>query len=74
MFESLGGEWRYKLPQGQSVSLQLGPEKNRELQLYFDYAPQMISLKSLTVSLNNSLAKLSYKVITIVTSIPEHMP
>ena len=34
----------------------------------------MISLKSLTMSLNNSFVKVSFKVITIVTSIPEHMP
>ena len=27
VFESLGEEWPYKLPQGQSVSRQLGPEK-----------------------------------------------
>ena len=53
MFESLGGEWRYKLPQGQSVSLQLGPEKKQELQLYFDYTLQMISLKSLTATMND---------------------
>ena len=34
----------------------------------------MISLKSLTMTLNNSFVKLSFKAIKIVTSIPEHMP
>ena len=29
VFESLGEEWPCKLPQGQSVSRQLGPEKLR---------------------------------------------
>ena len=34
----------------------------------------MISLKSLTMSLKSSFLNLCFKVITVVTYIPEHMP